>query len=69
MATRAETRAAKLLDERIEALYYKRCSGIQISIMDISKVFRDGREAAAKGLDDVALGDAILAFVNTIRKN
>ena len=65
------TRAQKLADKRIEALYYQRCSGIQINVMDIGRVFKAGHTAIATkpDIDDAALGDAIAAFVETIRKN
>jgi hypothetical protein len=50
----------------IESTYYKTCSGIQIDIMDISKVFAEGHKALAEGRD---LATAIRTFVETIRKN
>jgi len=64
-------RAAAKTDKRIERLYYQRCSGIQINIMDISKVFRAGHAAIAANpqIDDPMLGQAIYDFVQTIRKN
>ena len=70
-ATRAAAKAAKAVDERINRIYMRNCSGIQIDIMDISKVFKVGREAVANnpGIDDTVLTGVILAFVNTIRKN
>ncbi len=64
--TRAEKMAAKKLDKEIEQVYYANCSGIQIDIMDISKVFAEGRKARAEGRD---MKEAIVAFVETIRKN
>ena len=54
------------LDAEIESIYYANCSGIQISVLDIGKVFDAGRKAAAEGKD---LKEAIVAFVETIRKN
>jgi hypothetical protein len=56
-------------DKRINALYCKLCSGVQIDIMDIGKVFKAGYAAIANGADDAELGAAIVAFVQTIRKN
>lgn len=57
----------KQRDATIERLYRQRCSGIEINIMDISKVFKVGHAAIAAGLDDSAVGDAIYDFVQTIR--
>lgn len=61
----------KKIDKRIERLYYARCSGIQIGIMDIGKVFKAGYDAIAanENITDVALGDTIAAYVETIRHN
>lgn len=61
----------KQIDKRIERAYYKHCSGIQIDIMDIGKVFRESHKWLANNptITDDALGAGILAFVNTIRKN
>jgi hypothetical protein len=61
-----KAKAAKLIDREIEAAYYRRCSGIEINVMDIGKVFDAGRKAHAEGADVEA---AIVAFVETIRKN
>jgi hypothetical protein len=58
-------------DRRINHLYGQRCSGIQINIMDITKVFKAGQAAIAANpaINDDELGDAILKFVQTIRQN
>ena len=53
-------------DELVEAAYYRTCSGIQINIMDISKVFAVGRQALERGED---LDSSIRAYVETIRQN
>jgi hypothetical protein len=60
---------AEATDKRIEQIYYRRCDRVQISIMDIPKVFATGRAAilAEPGISDEALGDRIAAFVETIR--
>lgn len=67
--TRAEKRAAKLADDRVNAAYMRTCSGIQINIMDIGKIFDFGRLKVAAGETDAELGASIFAYVQTIRKN
>jgi len=64
--TKKETRAA---EARVSKAYYATCSGIQIDMMDICKVFEVGMAAVAGGVDDTVLGETIRAFVETIRKN
>ena len=56
-------------EKRIERIYYQRCNGVQISIMDIGRVFKAGQVAVNAGADDTQVGDAIVAFVETIRHN
>ena len=65
------SKADKAADKRIERAYCATCDGIQIDIMDISKVFAHGKQALASdpNMDDAALGVAVRAFVETIRKN
>jgi hypothetical protein len=59
-------RQALRIDKQIERAYYRRCSGIQIDVFDIGKVFAVGRQAVAEGAD---METAIVAFVETVRKN
>ena len=59
----------KARDKRIERAYYKTCSGIQINIFDISKVFKAGHAALDAGADEAGLEKAIFEFVQTIRQN
>jgi hypothetical protein len=61
-----KSKAEKVLDKEIERLYYENCSGVQINIFDISKVFEAGRKAYAEGKD---MKDAIISCVQAIRKN
>lgn len=67
--TRKQTKAEKLADRRIELAYRRWCSGVQIDVMDIGKVFAVGHKAIAEGADNDELARAIVAFVETIRKN
>jgi hypothetical protein len=58
------------VDKRIERLYYKTCSGIQISIFDMSKIMDVGRQALVHAdLTDEQLGTIIRNYVELIRKN
>lgn len=63
-------RQKNALDKRIEQLYYKQCSGVQIDVMDIGKVFDTGRKAVTDNpsIDDAALGNVISDFVQTIAR-
>jgi nucleoid DNA-binding protein len=61
-----QSKAEKLLEKEIEKIYYANCSGIQISIMDIGKVFAAGKKAKLEGKD---IKEAIVSFVETIRQN
>ena len=63
MMTKRQTKA---LDKQIERIFYANCTGIQIDIMDIGKIFAAGRAAAAANGDIQA---AVLASVATLRKN
>jgi hypothetical protein len=59
----------KKVEARIERAYRATCTGIEISVFDISKVFAVGQSAVAEGVDDAVLGERIKTFVETIRKN
>lgn len=59
-------REAKTLDKQIERIYYANCAGVQINVLDISKIFAAGRAAAAAGTDIEA---AVLNAVATLRVN
>jgi hypothetical protein len=61
-----QTKAEKALDAEIDQLYRVNCSGVQIPMLDIPKVFAVAKQARAEGKD---MKEAILAFVATIRRN
>jgi hypothetical protein len=54
----------KQIDLRIEKAYRAGCSGVQINIMDIPKVFNFGRIKVAEGEDDASLAASIAAYVS-----
>lgn len=62
-------RQLKAAEARVDRAYMRICSGVQINIMDIGKVFKVGMAAIAAGADETALETAIVNFVQTIRKN
>lgn len=64
-------RQLKLAEKRVEQAYYKGCSGVEINIMDIGKVFKAGVAAieADPTISDAALRDSVVAFVETIRQS
>lgn len=67
--TRKEKIAKNKAEKRVEQAYYRTCSGVQINVMDIGKVFTFGEAIVAQGVTDEVLGEKIKDFVETIRKN
>lgn len=65
----AGARAKAKIEKIVEAAYYRTCSGIQINIMDIGKVFKAGVAAYEAGARDAVLDKAVFDFVQTIRRN
>lgn len=61
-----QSKADKTLDREIDKLYRENCANIQVSIMDIPRIFAEAKKARAEGRD---MKDAIVTFVNSIRKN
>ncbi len=70
--------STKKLDAMISRLYSKNCSGIQIDIMDICKVFRVATTEYARAFTatpnapesvEEMVRLSIVGFVNVIRKN
>lgn len=64
--TRAEKIASKKLDNEIARIFKIHCSYAIINLMDIPKVWEEGRRAQAAGED---LTQAIIAIVRKIQKN
>ena len=56
----------KQIDKVVERAYYASCRGVQISIMDIGKVFAHGRTLVLRGKTDSELQTEIRAFVDTL---
>lgn len=63
------TKQQKIDDLRINEAYRRHCSGVVIDMLDIGKVFAAGQRAIDTGADDAALAAALVAYVNTIRRN
>jgi len=61
-------RTLNQIDRKVDAIYRRHCSGIQISIMDIGGIFDAGRAVALAGGDDAAIAAAVLAKVAEVRK-
>ncbi len=61
-----QSKADKALDREIDKLYRENCANIAIDIFDIPKVFAEAKRAKAEGRD---MKEAIVSFVNSIRKN
>jgi len=73
MAEKKQTKSEKALDRKVELLYRQHCCNIPIDVFDIGKVFAVGRAAAAAvhlgGTEDERMRDAIVGFVDLIRKD
>lgn len=67
--TRSEKIAANKIDKRINTAYHATCSGIQVDIMDLGKIFAVGKAAIVAGADDATLATKVFEYVQTIRKN
>jgi len=61
-----QSKADKALDREIDVLYRENCCNIAIDIFDIPKVFAEAKKARAEGRD---MKEAIISFVNSVRKN
>jgi len=65
--TRSEKIAFNKSEKRIERAYYAGCTGVQINVMDIGKVFKQGHVLISGGADDDALQAGLVAFVETLK--
>jgi hypothetical protein len=64
MTTMTKTkRAAKAQDKLIEKIYYAHCSGMQINIMRISKLFAMARNMLDQGASEPEVGAGMVAFI------
>jgi len=66
--TKAST-VQKAQDRLIEAIYYRHAQGVQISILDIPKVYAAGRAAIAAGGDLDAVRAAVVGAVDALRRS
>lgn len=66
IARKLSKRQLAAIDRQIELMYYRVAQGVQISILDIGKVYDAGRAAIAAGAD---LEAAIVAAVAQLRRN
>jgi len=64
--TKKEKKAA---EGRVSKAYYATCSGIQIDMMDIPRVFAVGMHVIEHGGTDADLEQNVREFVEQIRKN
>jgi len=60
------TKAAKAVEQKIEAAFKRHGSNVQFNIMDLSKITAAGRDALNEGRN---LDDAVIAAVRQYRKN
>jgi hypothetical protein len=58
----------KQREKLIEEIYRRNCSGIQIDIMDIGKVFKEAENLLATGLSVDEVGSALRTFTLSIAR-
>ena len=61
----AEQKESERIDNAIEAAWYKHCSGVQVNIMDIGKIFKECRAA----LPRMTIEDAVKAAAAKYSQN
>lgn len=64
-----KTKAEKLAEARVDRAYRAACSGIQVPMLELPKIFAHGLARVAAGDDDAALAASVRAYVETIRVN
>ena len=71
MAARKISKKAqeKINKDRVVKAFNATCNGIQVNVMDLSRISNVGEKAIMEGVDDVVLGQRIREFVETIRGN
>lgn len=66
VAAKPSKRRLAQIDREVEAVFRRHCSGFQIPVMDLSKIFEAGRAAALSGLD---VATAVVAAAGALRTN
>lgn len=66
MAKSRKQQAAEKIDNLIEAEYYKQASGVQVSVMDIGKIFAECRADLLAGK---TMENAVKSAIAKYRKN
>lgn len=59
----------KQRERAIEKIYGMYCSGIQINIMDIGKVFKEGERLLDNGITPEQVGQQLRAFTLKLSEN
>ena len=52
-----------VVDQTIERIYYKHCSGMQISVMRIPELYRLAKLQLEGGMSEERVGEWMIAFV------
>ena len=56
-------RLKDLVDREVEKFYYRHAEGVRVGVLDIPKIFEEGREAFAAGRDlEAAVKASIAAY-------
>ena len=66
MSTRKAKALEKANDLRIEKAYRRTCIGVQIDMMKIGDIFKEGHRLIAEGVDDDQLDVGIRKFVQIL---